>query len=92
MNTAQIQIRIDPLLKSGVQETLGELGLDISTAVKMFFKQIVVTKSLPIENRDINGFSLANAKILESSILEAQQSKEEKTFSSVDDLMADLKS
>ncbi len=90
MNTAQIQIRIDPALKLGVQKTLEELGLDVSTAVKMFFKQIIVTKSLPIENRDVNGFRLSKAKILEESILESKEDDE--TFDSVSSLMRDLKS
>jgi len=91
MNTAQIQIRIDPALKLGVQETLEELGLDISTAVKMFFKQIVTTKSLPIENRDVNGFRPAKARILEASLLDARAGHG-KSFNGVDDLMDDLNS
>ncbi len=88
MNTAQVQIRIDPLLKSSVQETLGELGLDISTAVKIFFKQIVATQSLPIENRDVNGFSLTKAKVLESAILNAEEGD---TYDTIDSFMKSLK-
>ena len=90
MNTAQIQIRLDPKLKLGVQKTLDELGLDISTAVKMFFKQIVSTQSLPIENRDVNGFRVSKAKILEDTLIESRGGSE--TFSSVDDLLKSLKS
>ncbi|MBA4319843.1 MAG: hypothetical protein C0412_15705 [Flavobacterium sp.] len=43
----QIQIRIDLKTKKQVKKILEELGLDISTAVKMLFKQIIHTGTLP---------------------------------------------
>ncbi len=42
-----INIRIDEDLKSEAIETLSGLGLDMSSAVKLFLKQVVQTGSIP---------------------------------------------
>lgn len=70
----QIQVRIDPETKQKAKEILDNLGLDISTAVKMLFRQIVNTKNLPYEIRDANGFTLRGSQELRSSIVEAEKS------------------
>ncbi|MCB9809006.1 type II toxin-antitoxin system RelB/DinJ family antitoxin [Candidatus Nomurabacteria bacterium] len=42
-----VTIRIDEQLKKKAQKTLEKQGLDMSTAIKMFFKQVVFEKGLP---------------------------------------------
>lgn len=42
-----ITIRIDEKLKKDTQRTLEKQGLDMSTAIKMFFNQVVIEKGLP---------------------------------------------
>ncbi len=54
---SQIQVRIDAQTKKEAKKVLGEIGLDASSAVKILFKQIVRTKSFPIELRTGNGFT-----------------------------------
>ena len=46
MNTT-INIRIDKKIKKEAAYTLSELGLDMSTAVKMFLNQVVVEQGIP---------------------------------------------
>lgn len=57
MNTSTLQIRIDSKIKMAAQKTLSDLGLDISSATKIFLKQVISTKSIPFEIRTENGFT-----------------------------------
>ena len=74
---SQIQVRIDSKTKQQTKKILENLGLDISTAVKMLFKQIIHTNTLPLEIRDINGFRPHKAQELRESIIDAKKSKKE---------------
>ena len=42
-----IQIRIDKKTKEEAKENLAELGLDLSTAIKTFLKQVNIRKEMP---------------------------------------------
>jgi addiction module RelB/DinJ family antitoxin len=56
----------------------------MSSAVKMFFKQIINSKNIPFELRDENGLTLKKAEILRESIVDAKNSsKSFKTGSSL---------
>ncbi len=44
-----LNIRIDKKLKEDAGKTLKNMGLDISSGVKMFLSQVVNTKSIPFE-------------------------------------------
>lgn len=46
---SQIAVRVDEQLKKEATEIFNELGLDMSTAVKLFLKQSVLTKSIPFK-------------------------------------------
>lgn len=46
---AQINIRIDDELKNNAEALFDDLGLNISTAVTMFFRQAVRQGSIPFE-------------------------------------------
>jgi len=84
---SQIQIRIDSKTKRKTQKILENLGLDISSAVKMLFKQIINTGGLPYEIRDENGFTLKKSQELKQAIIEAKTSS--KSFKSGNDLIKD---
>lgn len=45
----QIAVRVDDELKKEATAIFNELGLDMSTAVKLFLKQSVLTRSIPFE-------------------------------------------
>jgi len=55
---SNIQVRIDPKTKKQAQKTLNYLGLDMSSAVKLFLRSVVITQSIPFEIRTVNGFTL----------------------------------
>ena len=84
----QIQVRIDSKTKKDAKKILDGIGMDVSTAVNILFKQIVRTGTLPIDLRDVNGFSPTKAKELEESIKSAKASK--KTFKSAKSLLDDI--
>ena len=46
-NTAAVYARIDPKLKSEVDEILSELGVTPSSLIQMLYNQIRITKSIP---------------------------------------------
>ena len=47
MNTALLQIRIDEDLKKEASSLFEQLGLDISSAVRMFLKRAVLESGIP---------------------------------------------
>ena len=46
---SQIAVRVDDELKKEATAIFNELGLDMTTAVKLFLKQSVLTKSIPFK-------------------------------------------
>jgi addiction module RelB/DinJ family antitoxin len=74
INNAQIQIRIDSKTKKEAKKILEGLGMDMSSAVKIFFQQVINSKNFPCELRDENGFTLQGAEVLRQSIKEAKAS------------------
>ena len=47
MANTHIHVRIDDDTKKQAQQILSDMGLYISTAVKMFIKQVVLNRSFP---------------------------------------------
>jgi len=86
-NNQQLQIRIDSKTKKETKAILDKLGLDMSSAVKMFFRQIINAKNIPFEIRGENGLTLRNAEILRESIISARNST--KTFKDGSTLLKD---
>jgi len=44
---ATIQLRIDESTKKAVKKTLDKIGLDLSSAIKIYLMQIVIKKGIP---------------------------------------------
>lgn len=55
-------MRIDAKTKREAKMVLEEIGMDVSTAVNILFKQIAKTGHFPIELRTINGFTPEHEK------------------------------
>ena len=72
MMMTTIQIRIDDETKTSVKRILDELGLDMSTAIKMYLKQIVLNEGLPLNFITENGMTLRQ----ESELLKAAEEAE----------------
>jgi DNA-damage-inducible protein J len=47
MNNSQIHVRIDHDTKIQAQQILNEMGMDISTAINIFIKQVVRNHGFP---------------------------------------------
>ena len=65
METTNINIRTNSELKSQAQEVLAGLGLDMSTAINIFLRQVVYREAIPFE---INKPKDAVAKQARSSL------------------------
>lgn len=84
----QIQVRIDKKTKDEAKKVLEEIGMDISSAVKLLFKQIARSGTLPIEVRDVNGFRPHKAAEMREALAQAKASN--KGYTSVSALMKAL--
>jgi len=67
MLTTEIRSRIEPELKDEAQAVLGRVGLNISDAIRLFLRQVVVARGLPFEVREY-----PNA-VTQAAMLEARQ-------------------
>ncbi len=88
MNTT-LQIRIDKNDKIQAQKIFNKMGMDLSTGIKTFIKQVVIDKALPFQPRTENGFTPEyEAMILKES---AWAEKHAKRYNSVKEAMAALR-
>lgn len=51
MSTVSISAKIDSNTKDAAKSILSSLGLNMSEAITLFFKQIIYTQSIPFELR-----------------------------------------
>lgn len=74
---AQINIRIDDVLKEKAELLFEDLGLNMTTAFNIFIRQSLREGGIPFEitTRVDPFFSEANMKVLEDSIKEANNGK-----------------
>ena len=56
MNTT-LNIRIDQKTKKEANKTLKKMGLDVSSGVKIFLRQVINTQSMPFRVLTENGFT-----------------------------------
>ena len=87
-NSEQLQIRIDAKTKKEAKEILDNLGLDMSSAIKLFFRQIINAQNIPFEIRGDNGLTLKGSEMLRESIIDAKNSA--KSFKSGSALIKDI--
>ena len=57
-----INIRVDSSTKNKAQKALEEMGMDLSTGIKMFLRNVILIQGLPFEPRTKNGFTLRQEK------------------------------
>lgn len=89
--TTTIQLRIDSATKAKAQSIFKKLGMDLSSAMKMFLTQVIRTKSIPFRVLTENGYTPEYEEMLVQEV-KAMKAGREKTFKSVEALMADLNS
>lgn len=80
--TKTYSLRLDEKTRSDAQKVFDGLGMDFSTGIKVYLKQVIKTNSIP--------FELTNQTSgLERSLAELHNGNY-KSFNSVDDLFKDL--
>jgi DNA-damage-inducible protein J len=74
MATTNINIRVDSDIKAQSQSLFENLGLDMTTAINMFFRQALKNRAIPFEiaERPANPGIRNDSKMKEESILKAQ--------------------
>ena len=82
-------ISIDEDIKPKAQAMLAEFGLDLSTAVNMFLRQMLREEAIPFEIRKEVPNAVTLAAMAEAEEME-KRPELAKTYSSVDALMEDL--
>ena len=74
-----LQVRLEPAIKSEAERVFDQLGLTMSQAVKLFFKQVIMRKSIPfpivITKEKRTYVSPAEELMIEESLREISQGK-----------------
>ena len=88
-----IQIRIDKKTKQDAKRVLDRLGLDMSSAVKIYLRQITTTNGIPFSLMTKNGFRASDEQRLideSNETLKAHKAGKLKGYRSVKKMMKDL--
>ena len=83
-----IQVRIDAKTKRESKRILDLIGLDMSSAVKIMLRSVIVTKSFPFELRTENGFTVAQEREMIADTEDAL--KNGKRYTDLEELFRDL--
>ncbi len=86
--TATVQARIEPQLKQKADAILESLGINATTAITLFYTQMVRQRGIPIELKAPNEETIAAMRELKDPKFREATSK----FDSVESLMTDLNS
>jgi len=86
--SAIVQARMEPQLKEKADAILAQLGLNATTAITLFYTQVVQQRGIPLELKVANEETLAAIRELR----DPEARKHLKSHDSVDDLMTDLNS
>ena len=86
---ANVNVRIDPEIKKEAEQIFALLGLTPTTAITLFYNQVIRTCSIPFELKaDIPNEETMEA-IREAKHLE-EHPEEARGFASADDLISDI--
>ena len=87
METANVQIRMDAALKKEAEEMLKSMGLTMSAAVTLYFRQVVNQRRIPFE---IVAPDVPNAAT-KKAMADAEKGKNlSRSFDTVDEMWKDL--
>ena len=86
--TTTLQVRIDKGTKDKAKKTLENLGLDISSGIKLFLEQVITTQSIPFIPTTTEGLKLRYEKTYLKEVADAKKSG--KSFKSIEELHRDI--
>ncbi|MCL1837695.1 MAG: type II toxin-antitoxin system RelB/DinJ family antitoxin [Propionibacteriaceae bacterium] len=70
-----VTVRVDEQTKQNATAVLSDIGLDISTAVRMFLRQVVLRGQMPIELMQDSFYSHSNQAALRESIKQLEDGR-----------------
>lgn len=79
---AQINVKVDQDLKDQSSKILEDLGMDMTTGIRIFLNQLVKTEGIP--------FEVTLRKSLYQQAMDDVKNGNVETFNNVDDLFKDL--
>jgi len=82
-NTATIQVRVDQNTKQKVVKILKTWDIDMSEAIKMYLKQIILNKGIPFDLRIPN-------KATAKSMVKTEAGKDLHEVKNIDELFKEL--
>ncbi len=86
-----VQLRVDEKTKKDVKKVLDNLGLDMSTAVKLYLKQITLHKGIPFPLVTENGFTINEENEILKATKEAKEGKNVSKAMSTKQFLKELK-
>ena len=86
MSKTSMSIRLDSEVKEQAQQVFSNLGMDMTTAINIFLRQVIQYQGLPFDVRLDE-----NRKLLEVLTDLGQNRNMSQSFESVSDLMEDLR-
>lgn len=70
-----IQVRIDPKTKKSAQKVLDEIGMDLSSAIKAYLRQIIIQDGIPFKLLTENGLTIEQERAILKASSEAKSGK-----------------
>lgn len=70
-----IQVRIDEKTKKSAKKVLDKIGVDMSSAIKVYFKQIVISQGIPFRLVTENGLTVKEEDGILKASAEARRGK-----------------
>ena len=86
---ANVNVRIDGNIKADAEAVFSDLGLTPSTAINLFYKQVIRTHSIPFPLKAETPNRKTKKALREAEKIEKHPNKYKK-YDSVEDLMEDL--
>lgn len=89
---AKLQVRMDRQLKEDAEEIFAELGLDATTAVRMFFTKVAKTRSIPFTLKAEPEFNPEQEERILAAIEESKDPANlSKPYTDVGEMFRDMK-
>ena len=88
---ANVNVRIDGNIKADAEAVFSDLGLTPSTAINLFYKQVIKTQSIPFKLKMETPNRKTRKALKEAEKIEKHPDKYKK-YDSVEELMEDLNS
>ncbi len=85
-STASIHIRIPAKLKKEAEQVIEALGLDASSAIRLFYTQVTIHQTLPFQLPKIRPMSAKTKKIVEEALKDEMVGP----FNNAEDLLKSL--